>query len=66
LEKKTEIVFVCPYCVGSVWFPNEFGLAGHIQKSHRLEAILDIARQNKFKASKTARSWNIDVSGNRR
>jgi hypothetical protein len=66
LEKKTEIVFVCQFCEGSIYFDNKYGLAGHYYSTHKVEAYLELAKQQERKVSKNSRKWNIDFSGSRR
>lgn len=59
MEKKTAIVFICPFCKASIWFNKTHELSQHLQKEHLRETLNTFCLMQKQTVKTSGLKWSV-------
>lgn len=59
MEKKAQLVYVCPYCRSPAWFNKPHELVTHLYKNHLTQSLYTITQNSKTQVRKKVMKWNI-------
>lgn len=59
MEKETEIVFRCPFCMAEIWFNRKCDLEMHLYREHLRDVLEAFSKFHKFEVRKVVSKWMI-------
>ena len=59
MEKKTDLIYRCPYCCQEIWFDKANDLAYHIYNEHIKALLKEKTAAQKTRIKKTYKKWML-------